>query len=139
MLIGGMPNKGSVNMHILPKAKYIFSLSIIDQIYGESKIYFPIKESENMQSKTNEKKGTMPIYKEKAGTVAISVFENTGKSKQGEDFVFKTINLQKSYKDKDGEWVNTNISLRVDDIAKVIMLLNKAFENCTLKEKANEE
>jgi len=82
--------------------------------------------------------GNKPTYKENAGAIQISVFENEGKTKDGKDFVFKTVNLQKSYKDKKGEWQNQNISLRVDDISRVIMLLDMAFKQCVLKEKMEE-
>ena len=82
--------------------------------------------------------GDKPIYKENAGAIGVSVFENKGKTKEGKDFVFKTINLQKSYKDKDGKWQNLNLSMRVDDIPKVRMLLDMAFKECTLREKAEE-
>jgi len=82
--------------------------------------------------------GDKPIYKENAGAIGVSVFENKGKTKEGKDFVFKTINLQKSYKDKDGKWQNLNLSMRVDDIPKVRMLLAMAYKECTLREKAEE-
>jgi len=82
--------------------------------------------------------GNQPIYKEKAGAVSISVFENEGKNKEGQKYVFKTVNLQKSYKDKEGKWQNKDVSLRIDDIPRAVMLLQKAFENCTLKEKVEE-
>ena len=82
--------------------------------------------------------GDKPIYKENAGAIGVSVFENKGKTKEGKDFVFKTINLQKSYKDKDGKWQNLNLSMRVDDIPRVRMLLDMAFKECTLREKTEE-
>ena len=83
--------------------------------------------------------GISPTYKEKAGSVSIAVFENEGKTKEGLKFVFKTVNLQKGYKDKKGEWQNVSISLRQDDIPRAIMLLQMAYENMTLKEKVVEE
>ena len=92
------------------------------------------KGSVNMQ-----KKGSSPTYKEKAGSLSIAVFENEGKTKDGREFVFKTVNLQKGYKDKAGEWQNVSISLRSDDIPKAIMLLEMAYKDCVLKEKIEQE
>jgi len=83
--------------------------------------------------------GDKPIYKENAGAIGVSVFENKGKTKEGKDFVFKTINLQKSYKDKDGKWQNLNLSMRVDDIPKVRMLLGMAYQECSLREKGGDD
>jgi len=83
--------------------------------------------------------GIQPTYKEKAGSIQIAVFENEGKTKEGVKFVFKSVNLQKSYKDKDGKWQNISISLRQDDIPRAIMLLEMAYKDCVLKEKIAQE
>ena len=80
-----------------------------------------------------------PIYKERAGSISIAVFENEGKTKEGQQYVFKTVNLQKSYKDKKGEWQNLSLSLRSDDIPKAVLLLSKSYEQCVMKEKAEEQ
>ena len=83
--------------------------------------------------------GNQPTYKQKAGAMSIAVFENEGKTKDGKPYVFKTVNLQKSYKDKKDEWQNVSISLRVDDISRAKMLLDMAFMECVLKEKPVEK
>ena len=80
-----------------------------------------------------------PIYKERAGSISIAVFENEGKTKEGQKYVFKTVNLQKSYKDKKGEWQNLSLSLRSDDIPKAVLLLSKSYGQCVMKEKAEEQ
>lgn len=80
-----------------------------------------------------------PIYKQKAGTISVAVFENKGKGKDGKEYVFKTVNLQRSYKDKDGEWQNQDVSLRSDEIPKATMLLGLAFKECVLKAKPEED
>ena len=79
-----------------------------------------------------------PIYKQKAGTVSVAVFENKGKGKDGKEYVFKTVNLQRSYKDKNGDWQNQDLSLRSDEIPKAVMLLDMAFAECVLKAKPEE-
>lgn len=80
-----------------------------------------------------------PTYKEKAGTISVAVFENKGKTKDGDDYVFKTVNLQRGYKDKDGEWQNQDMSLRLDEVPKAVALLNMAFNNCIVKGKEEKD
>ena len=41
-----------------------------------------------------------------------------------------------TYKDKDGVWKSTN-SLRVNDLPKAILVLNKAFEYISIKDDSN--
>ena len=45
---------------------------------------------------------------------------------------FKTISLQRRYKDKNDEWQSTT-SLRVNDLPKATLVLQKAYEYIVLK------
>lgn len=73
-------------------------------------------------------KGVKPVKRFRAGAVSAAVWENV--SEKGS---FATINLQRSYKDKD-EWKHTE-SLKTNDLPKAVLVLNQAFEYLVLKEK----
>jgi len=73
----------------------------------------------------------MPEKKFSAGAISATVWKNAGTSKQGQPVEYRTITLQRSYK-KDGSWQTAN-SLRLNDLPKAALLLNKAFEWLVLK------
>lgn len=66
-----------------------------------------------------------------AGAINASVWKNEGKNKKGEQVFFRTVSLQRRYQDKDGNWQNTN-SMRINDLPKASLVLNKAYEYCIL-------
>lgn len=68
----------------------------------------------------------LPEKKFRSGPISVTIWKN--RKKIGDDKVsyFYTITLERSYK-KDNEWKSTNI-YRTNDIPKVIVLLNKAYE-----------
>ncbi len=75
----------------------------------------------------------LPEKKFSTGTISATVWKNTGKSKKtGEPVEFRTIQVTKRYQDKEGNW-NTSNSLKVDDLPKVILVTQKAYEYCLLK------
>ena len=69
-----------------------------------------------------------PVKIFRAGGVKATIWENTNKELQ----VYKTISFERNYKDKDGEWKQTN-SLRVQDLMKASLVLQKAYEYCVMK------
>ena len=74
-----------------------------------------------------------PIKKFRAGVLSVAVWENTGTSKRtGEPVKFNTITTDRRYKDKEGEWKSTR-TLRINDMPKMILLLQKAYEYFILK------
>lgn len=75
--------------------------------------------------------GSMPEKKFRAGAISVSVWQNAGTSKTGEPTSYRTISLQRGYKDKNGEWKNTT-SLRVNDLPKAALLMKKAYEHIVL-------
>lgn len=83
------------------------------------------------QKATPEKAKASPIAKVRAGSMSVSVWNNTGK-KGDQEFTFQTVSLQRSYKDAEGEWQNPSLSLRVTDLPKAILALQKAYETCVL-------
>ncbi|MFH1648934.1 MAG: hypothetical protein ABIA93_00085 [Candidatus Woesearchaeota archaeon] len=63
----------------------------------------------------------------KAGAVSAKVWSNLGA--KGE---YKTVTLERTYKDKQGNWQNSS-SLRVTDIPKAQLVLSKVFEQLVLE------
>ena len=73
-----------------------------------------------------------PEKKYSTGAISATIWKNSGKSKDGAETEFRSIALQRSYKDKNDEWQSTN-SLRVNDLPKAALVLNKAYEYLVLK------
>ena len=68
-----------------------------------------------------------PTKRFRAGPIAATVWTNETTNKDGEIGQYYTISLNRSYKDKEGAWQNTN-SFRVNDLPRAQLVLNKAFE-----------
>ena len=69
---------------------------------------------------------TQPEKKFKAGAISATIWKN-GEGDQS----YNTISLGRVYKDKLGEWKNTT-SLRLNDLPKARMVLDKAYEYIVL-------
>lgn len=78
------------------------------------------------EAKEMEKTNT-PIKKFKAGAISATIWENQGKNTQGEAISYNSISFDRNYKDANGEWQKTN-SLRVADLPRAVLVLNKAYE-----------
>jgi len=72
-----------------------------------------------------------PKFKERAGAISATVWENTQKDKDGKEYTNISVDLSRSYKDKDNTWKNTS-SMRERDLPKAILVLQKAFERLSL-------
>ena len=83
--------------------------------------------------KTEYVSGNLPERKFSTGALVATVWENQGKSKEGDDVSYKTVSLQRRYKDEKGEWKSAN-SFRLNDIPKASLVLQKAYEYLVLKE-----
>lgn len=83
-------------------------------------------------AKKQEKNANMPEKKFMAGAVSASIWLNEGKSQQGEDVEFRTVSVQRAYKDKAGEWQHT-ATFRVNDLPKLALVCGKAYEYLTMK------
>ncbi len=75
----------------------------------------------------------MPEKTFRASPVSATIWANEATTKDGETKMFRTISLERTYKDKDGNWKKTN-SLRTNDLPKAMLVLNKAFEYISLQE-----
>ena len=70
--------------------------------------------------------GNKPEKKFRAGAVSATIWKNE-RQNNGKAFAFHTISLERGYKDKAGEWKSTS-SLRIADLPKASLVLNKAYE-----------
>jgi hypothetical protein len=87
----------------------------------------------NQTIKTENVSGNIPEKKFSTGSLVATVWQNQGKSKMGEDVSFRTVNFQRRYKDKNGEWQSSS-SLRVNDLPKAYLVLQKAYEYLVMRE-----
>ena len=77
---------------------------------------------------TNKSTGNLPEKKFRAGAISATVWRNVGTSKQtGDPTEYKTISLQRGYKDKNGQWQNTT-SFRINDLPRLGLVLRQAYE-----------
>jgi len=67
-----------------------------------------------------------PEKKFRAGPITATVWKNTG-NKDGKETSYMTVSFERSYMDKEGEWQKTS-SLRINDLPKATVVLNKAYE-----------
>ena len=67
-----------------------------------------------------------------AGAISATIWNNEGKDSEGKPTEFKTISIDRRYQDKEGNW-NSTSSMRVNDLPKVAMISQKAFEYLSLK------
>ena len=76
---------------------------------------------------------SMPEKKFSTGAISATIWKNNGKSKKtGEPVEFRTIQIDRRYTDKEGNWQSTN-SLRLNDLPKASLVLQKAYEYLVLK------
>ena len=77
--------------------------------------------------KTETVSGNIPEKRFSTGALSATVWQNEGKSKEGQDISYRTVTFQRRYKDPNGEWKTAN-SLRVNDLPKACLVLGKAYE-----------
>ncbi|MBN2421545.1 hypothetical protein JXB27_04670 [Candidatus Woesearchaeota archaeon] len=65
------------------------------------------------------------------GAIQVSVWKNEA-VKDGNKSEFRTVSIQRRYADKSGEWKSTS-TLRINDLPKASLVLNKAFEYLVMK------
>lgn len=83
-----------------------------------------------------KQEGNKPEKRFRAGAISATVWKNAGQ-KDGKLVEFRTVSLQRVYKDKEGVWKNTT-SLRVSDLPKASLVLNKAYEYLVISENNSE-
>ena len=80
----------------------------------------------------------LPEINFRAGAIVATIWNNENTTKEGEKVVYKTVSFERTYKDKDDNWQTTN-SLRMNDLPKASLVLNKAYEHLALSESIVEE
>ena len=81
--------------------------------------------------------GNQPEKKFRAGAISATVWQNQGQnSKTGEAVSYRTISLQRGYKDKNDQWQNTN-SFRVNDLPRAAVVMQQAYEYLVTMQKEN--
>ena len=73
-----------------------------------------------------------PLKKIRSGAISATIWENH-QEKDGKQFSFQSVTLERNYKDKDDNWQSTN-NLRSLDLPKAILVLQKAYEFIALNE-----
>ena len=71
-----------------------------------------------------------PVKPEKSfkfGAVRAAIWKSEHRSRNGEQFETRRVVMDRSYKDAQGAWKNTN-SLDLNDIPKAILALERAYE-----------
>lgn len=95
------------------------------------------EEGAKMQKQISTEKN-LPAMKFRAGAVSATIWQNKITRKNGEEGSFSTVHLERSYKDKDGNWKNSN-SLRASDIPKAMLVLQEAYRNITLNQNSSQQ
>ncbi len=71
------------------------------------------------------------------GQCSASVFEN--EYERGDrKFSVRTVSFQRRYQDKDGQW-QTTTSLKINDIPKAVLVLQRAYEFLTANDNYHDE
>lgn len=81
------------------------------------------------------KHGNLPEKKFRAGAISATVWANKGHSKTGEEVAYKTISIERGYKDKNNAWQSTN-SMRINDLPRAAVVLMEAYKYLICKEQA---
>lgn len=77
-----------------------------------------------------------PEKKFKVGGISASVWKHTS-TKDGQNYDYKTVSIDRTYKDDKGAWKHT-ASFRLADLPKASLVLQKAYEYLALNNDANE-
>lgn len=80
-----------------------------------------------------KKEGNLPEKRFRAGAISATIWLNKSHKAEGEEREYRTISLDRNYRDKEGKWQATN-SLRINDLPKAITVLQKAYEDLICRE-----
>ena len=83
-----------------------------------------------------EQKKLQPVKEFKSGGVSATIWENEGE-RNGENVVRHSVQVQKRYRDRDGEWKNSS-SFFESDLPRVLLVVQKAYEHIALSERGDE-
>lgn len=92
-----------------------------------------IQEVKKMSEQKNR-----PVEKFIAGGVSAAVWHSTRMGREGKNIQIGAVTMDRRYRDKDGEFKNTN-SLNMNDIPKAIVVLFKAYDFLVASGKGEKE
>ena len=75
---------------------------------------------------------TRPEKEFRAGAVRVAVWTNQRRNSDGEPFESHRVQLERTYKDAQGNFKTTQ-SLELNDLPKAVLALTKAYEYLTLR------
>ena len=78
-----------------------------------------------------------PVEKIRAGNVTATIWKNTNKSKDGKEYDFYSVSIERNFKNDKDEWKSTN-SFMKNDLPKVELVTRKAFEFLALSDADSE-
>jgi len=88
--------------------------------------------------KQQQPQTSAPIKSFRSGAIQVAIWENEATSQDGQPRSFNTVSFERRYKDKDGNWKSTS-SLRLNDLPKATLILQKAYEYLVLTGSDEEE
>ena len=86
----------------------------------------------------DKNKSAKPVNKIRYGAVSVSIWRDIYRNARGEEFEVHSVVLDRTYKDRDGDWKHTN-SLKETDVPKAIAALEDAFRYLCKKGKEEED
>lgn len=90
------------------------------------------RESKRQKMKQKESEHA-PERKFRAGGISATIWLNKATTPKGEATEYRTISLERSYLDKEGQWQATN-SFRINDLPKAVVALQQAFQHLVLQD-----
>lgn len=82
--------------------------------------------------------GNAPEKRFSTGAINATVWKNKGTSKKdGQEVEYRTISIERRYKDKNDQWQSTT-SLRVNDLPKAALVLQEAYKYIVLRDTENQ-
>lgn len=79
-----------------------------------------------------------PSEKFKCGNVTATIWENKAKTKDGKEYSFFNVAIERNFKNDKDEW-NKSSSFMKNDLPKVELVTRKAFEYLSLNKDDKEE
>lgn len=73
-----------------------------------------------------------PILTTRDRTLSVSIFKKQATGNDGQEHTFYSACLQRSYKDKNGEWQRESINIYPDELLKVSALTMRAYNQLSL-------
>ena len=77
--------------------------------------------------------GNAPVKELRAGGIKASVWKNEQVNEEGRTVVQHSVKIQRSYRDKNGEWKQSEYFYPAD-LPKLVLVAQKAFEFVSLSE-----